>query len=222
MLRIQRRKRLFTAIIGTALLIMATGCIVPDNTYLMELNRTGKWQEAEKVGMKMLENRNTFTHSQTCETYFHIIYAQTRMERESDAVRLLNSYETFRDQKQLDPDLRWLDGEMANLKKELGLLNEIQLSLLSAMDENGKGNYTKARDICDKVLTMDAVNDIQRATAHFVAAVCSIRLEEYVKAELYFGHFESLKSALPPGHRILEEISYVREGLSELKNALQY
>ena len=26
------------------------GCVVPDNAYLMELNRNGKWREAERIG----------------------------------------------------------------------------------------------------------------------------------------------------------------------------
>ena len=40
-----------------ALLVLAanmfSGCLAPDNAYLMELNRNGKWLVAEKTGLKM-------------------------------------------------------------------------------------------------------------------------------------------------------------------------
>jgi hypothetical protein len=85
------------------------------------------------------------------------------------------------------------------------------------MEENGWGNYGRARELCDAALAMEDANGIQKATAHMVAAICSIRLKEVERAETHLAAFDSLKSALPPGHQALSDEAYARQGLSELK-----
>jgi hypothetical protein len=196
---------------------MLGGCIVPSNAYLMELNRKGKWREAERVGQGMLEHRSTFTHSQICETYFNVIYAQTRMGKKDEAAQLMKQYDAFSAGDTVDPSLLWLGPEMTMLKDELGLLDEAPHTLLTAMEENGKGNYARARELCDAVLAMNGASDVQKATAHFVAAVCSIRLKDVGNAEAHLKAFDALKSALPPDHQSLLEEPAVRRGLLELK-----
>ena len=88
---------------------------------------------------------------------------------------------------------------MARLKAELGMLDEVQRKLVSAMEENGRGDYALARELCDAVLAASDANDVQRATAHFVAAVCSIRLEDAKSAEVHLGAFDALEIRPPPG-----------------------
>jgi hypothetical protein len=197
------------------------GCLVPDNAYLMDLNRNGKWREAERVGLQMLAHGNTFTHSQLCETYFHVVYAQTRMEKKREAIALMREYDGFRIREPLDPRLLWLGREMARLKDELGMLDEVQRTLVAAMEENGRGNYARARELCDNLLAREDANDVQRATAHFVAAVCSLRLEDGVQAEAHLAAFDTLKSALPPDHQALADEPHARQGLRELQRRLQ-
>ncbi len=212
---------LFSLAVVSGVVLMLSGCLVPDNAYLMELNRSGKWREAERIGQGMLAHRSTFTHSQICETYFHVIHAQTRMGKRNEAARLMTEYDTFSAREDIDPELLWLGREMAKLKDELGLLDEVPHTLLSAMEENGKGNYTRARELCDAVLAMKDANDIHKATAHFVAAVCSIRLRDVEGAETHLAAFDTLKSALPPDHQALSEELFARQGLLELKKLSQ-
>jgi hypothetical protein len=200
----------------TAVAAMLGGCLVPDNAYLMQLNRNGKWREAARVGQEMLAHRGTFTDSEICESYFHVIYARTRMGNTDEAVELAAEYDGFRAGVVLDPEFLWLGREMARLKVELGLLGDAQKTLVSAMEENGKGNYAPARDLCDAVLAMNDANGIQKATAHFVAAVCSIRLKDVEASEAHLAAFDALKSSLPPDHQALAEEPFVRQGLREL------
>jgi hypothetical protein len=205
--------------VASAVLAVLSGCIVPNNVYLMDLNRNGKWREAERVGQDMLAHGDKFTRSQICETYFHVIYAQTRMGKKDEAVRLMSEYDVLRAQGAIDPELLWLGREMAKLKDELGLLDGVQRALVSAMEENEKGNYIHARELCGSVLAMKSANDVQRATAHFVSAVCAIRLKDAEEAEIHLAAFDTLKSALPPGHQALIEEPYARRGLGELKRS---
>lgn len=195
------------------------GCVAPDNAYLMELNRHGRWKEAERIGLDMLARRDRFSHSQTCETYFNVIYAETRQGKRDEARRLTGEYDRFSALEAIDPRLLWLGREMARLKGELGLLGEAQGVLVSAMEANGRGDYLQARGLCEAVLAMEGANRVQEATAHFVAAVCSIRLKEASAAEGHLKAFDELKAALPPGHQALAEEAYARQGLAELEAA---
>lgn len=200
----------------TAVVAVLGGCIVPDNAYLMQQNRNGKWREAARVGREMLAHRDTFTDSEICETYFHVIYARTRMGNTDEAVALAAEYDDFRAGVVLDPELLWLGREMARLKGELGLLDDVQGTLVSAMEENGRGNYEPARDLCYAVLAMKEANEIQKATAHLVAAICSIRLKDVGEAEAHLAAFDALKSSLPSDHQALAEEPFARQGLREL------
>jgi hypothetical protein len=215
----RKHARFSAAVVLAMVLALLTGCIVPDNAYLMQLNRNGKWNQAARVGQEMLAHRNTFTASQICETYFNVIYAQTRMERDADAVALMKEFDAFRAGVELDPGLLWLGREMARLKVELGMLDNVQNTLVSAMEENGKGNYAPARDLCDAVLAMAAANDVQKATANLVAAICSIRLKDVARAESHLGAFAALKSSLPADSQALAEEPFARQGLLELKGS---
>jgi hypothetical protein len=217
----KRRVGLQRLAVVTAVAAVLGGCIVPDNAYLMQLNRNGKWKEAARVGEDMLEHRSTFTHSQLCETYFHVIYAHTRMGNKKAAVNLVTEYDTFRVREEIDPELLWLGREVARLKAELGLLDAVQAALVSTMEENGKGNFERARELCDAVLAREDANEIQKATAQFVAAVCSIRLKDVEQAETHLAAFDKLKSSLPLDHQARAEEALAYQGLSELKESQQ-
>lgn len=66
--------------------------------------------------------------------------------------------------------------------------------------------------ICETVLMSGRANDVQKATAHFVAAVCYIQSEDVQKAEEHLSAYDSLKAALPPGHPALAGEAYARKG----------
>jgi hypothetical protein len=211
------RASLFSIAIASAALSVLSGCIAPDDAFLMELNRKGKWQEAERVGADMLAHRDTFTHSQISSIYLSVIHARARMGKKSEAVALMTEYDAFSVRGIMDAKYAWLGREMAQLKDELGLLDEVQHTLVSAMNENEKGGFARAREICDSVLAIKEATDIQKATAHFVAAVCSIRLKDVETAEIHLAAFDTLKSALPSDHQALREEPAARQGLRELK-----
>ncbi|MBN1649071.1 MAG: hypothetical protein JW874_13630 [Spirochaetales bacterium] len=198
-------------------LLCAGGCAVPNNAYLMELNRNGKWNVAEKVGLGMLKNKHTFSHSQIRETFFQVIYAKTRMGKKDEAVALMKEYVLFSAGGETDPEYWWLDRETIMLKKELGMLDEIQKVLVRAMEENGNRNYEYARELCMDALEMPGIHNSQKAVACFVASVCSVRLGDVEAAEGHLASYRKYRSALHPGHQVLSEEKYLEQGLAELK-----
>lgn len=201
-----------------SLAFLLTGCIVPNNAYLMELNRNGKWREVERIGQDILDKRKTFTHSEICETYFHVIYAKTRMQKTGEAIKLMQEYDGFSSREEIDPSLLWLSRETAKLKDELGLLSEAQRILLNAMEENGKNNFSLALDLAQKALKSEKISDAERATANILSAVCSLKLGNTSDAERYFAQYSEVKSALPKNHPAILEEKYVTQALSQGRN----
>ena len=123
---LMKLKEMELIISGTVLCVfivmLFSNCrIIIDPAYLMELNRNGKWQQAERVGLALLNNQDTFSYSDICETYFHIIYAKTRQGKKLEAVDFLNKYEKYQQQAPISGSSLWLKREINQLKKELGL-----------------------------------------------------------------------------------------------------
>jgi tetratricopeptide (TPR) repeat protein len=209
--------RLAGALLALPLLLSLAGCLVPDNAYLMELNRNGKWREAERVGLAMLDNRDKFTHSQTLETYFHVIYAKTRQGKIKEAVSCMEQYDEFGKGQPLDGSVRWLTAEIFKLKEELGMLTPVQSILVRALEENGKKNYPRAIELCREALERSDAAEKQKAVAELVSAICYIRLEDLAQAEKHMAAFEKSKNALSADDQTLQEAAFARRGLAELK-----
>jgi hypothetical protein len=195
------------------------GCVAPNNAYLMELNRNGKWKEAERVGRDMLAHRRTFTFSQVAETYYDVAYAETRMGKKDEAALAMSEYDEFLAGGKVDPEHLWLDREVIMLKYELGLLNEIQTTIVDAMEENRKGDNSRARELCGRALAMKGLTDLQLATAHFVAAVCSIRLKDAPSAQAHMAAFRALKPSLSPDNQMLREEPTALRDLRDLEES---
>jgi hypothetical protein len=210
-------KRILMAALALAFQAAFSGCIAPSNASLMEMNRHGKWKRAESAGMAMIGSPGTLNEGGILETYFHVIYAKTRLGKKQDAAKLVSRYDEIAAERPLPPELRWLSREMAKLRDELGLLTPAQKALVAAMEENEKKNYAAAIILCDSVLADSSAEDIQRAQAQFVAAACEIRLGNAEAAEKRLAAFDALKSALPRGHQALEEEPFLRQGLAELE-----
>jgi hypothetical protein len=56
----------------------------------------------------MLAQSSTFTQSQIRETYFHVIYARTRMGEKDAAIRMRTEYDAIDAVGTEDPRLLWL------------------------------------------------------------------------------------------------------------------
>lgn len=233
--------RMKRAMFGAALILaaLASACVEPDNSYLMELNRNGKWVEAERLGERMLakgsaegaasggssqgeqggqakgDSLSPEARGRACETMFHVAYAKARLGKRDEAAALVGSLDGLRLSGPIDPKLLWLDAESARLKAELGLLSEAQRTLVAAMEANAKGDHAEARGLCLKALAIGG-DDALGATANLVAAACSIRLGDAKAAEGFLAAYERLRPSLPPGHRALVDEAAVRQALADL------
>jgi hypothetical protein len=219
-------KKSMLAVLAALAAIGLTGittCLVPDNAYLMNLNRNGKWREAERTGLAMIAGRNPLTPNLALgrfhETYLHVIYAETRLGKADEAAALLEKYEGLAADDPLPLDLLWVPRELTKLKDELGLLSSAQKTIVRAMEENEKKNYPLAAELCAQAIRDPSAGDVQKATAHLIAAICFIRQGNAGEAEAQLAAYDGYRSALPAAHQALRDEAFARRGLDELKTA---
>jgi hypothetical protein len=189
----------------------------PNNNYLMELNRNGKWREVDKIGQDILKKRRTFTDNEICETYFHVIYAKTRLSKKEDAIKLMNEFDNYSMNIVVEPELFWIYREISVLKNELGLLSEVQTILFSAMEKNKNADYIGAIELCNLALKESTISNAEKANANFILTICYSKLSDLQNAEAYYSEYLLYKRYLAKNHPALSQEKYVIEGLAALR-----
>ncbi len=205
------------SMILAAMVATLSGCLAPTNGHLMDLNRNGKWREAERIGLSMLKEAGILQRDDALETYYHVAYAKARQGKKDEAIALLAAYEKLSLKKEIPPRLRWLPREAARLERELGVLSPVQELLVEALEQNGKGKGERAIELAQSVIADPAANDVQRAQAHLLSAICRIRLSDAAGAEASLAAYDALEAALPPGHYARADAEAARHGLKELE-----
>ena len=90
--------------------------VSPPLVQMMELNRSGKWEEAAQSAQRFLDAKAEKSPDERCQAYFNLIYAQTRLGQVAQAQTSLVTYERQCQSKGLSD---WLSGEIAKLREEL-------------------------------------------------------------------------------------------------------
>lgn len=212
-----KAKESFFLISMMTLIVALAACAAPSGAELMEMNRSGKWKQAESTGMAMIRAPGAMNREYIHAIYFNVIYAKARLGKKHEAMALISSYEEMALKTDLATEDLWVPLELAKLKDELGLLSDPRSALIAAMEENGRKHYPAAAYLCDRVLANSSSNDVQKATAQFVAAACAIRLRDAAEAEKRLAAFDALKAALPAGHEALRAEEEARKDLNALK-----
>ena len=84
---------------------------------MMELNRSGQWDEAARLAGEFLAAAAAKPRAEVCQARWSLAYSQARLAREADALASLAAYD--RDCKGLPASANWLDREVARLRAEL-------------------------------------------------------------------------------------------------------
>jgi CubicO group peptidase (beta-lactamase class C family) len=109
---------LLSALSVPALLAPAAGAQAdPTLSRLMELNQTGRWDEAERLAKGFLAAGAQKPLAQRCEALYDLAYAQHRLSRRSDALATLATFD--RECKSLSPDSTWVFREADRVRAEL-------------------------------------------------------------------------------------------------------
>lgn len=83
---------------------------------MMELNRSGEWEQSARLAQSFLEPGKRKPLLERCEAFYHLAYAQTKLERVANAKATLKAYN--RECRKL-PHTHWAVAESARLVKEL-------------------------------------------------------------------------------------------------------
>ena len=100
------------------ILTLLTGVAIaqelPPLDQMMELNRSGKWEQAAHLAQRFLDAKPEKSNDERCQAYYNLIYSQTRLGQIAKAKSNLTTF----DQKcsQL-PASNWVTGEVAKLRE---------------------------------------------------------------------------------------------------------
>jgi hypothetical protein len=87
--------------------------------YAMELDRSGEWEKAAQAAQQFLDTHSTASLDETCEAYYYLAYAKTRLG-DSETARATLSL--FDQQCSRLPAELWIRSETDKLRVELGLV----------------------------------------------------------------------------------------------------
>lgn len=85
-------------------------------TQMVELNRSGRWEQAAQLAQRFLDANAEKSNDERCEAYYHLAYAQVRLGLTERAQAGLVTYE--RQCRGVAPS-HWLPREVARLREEL-------------------------------------------------------------------------------------------------------
>jgi hypothetical protein len=88
-------------------------------THILELNRSGRWDEAAQAARQFLDSNPTASASAKCQAYHHLAYANTRLEDPEAAKEAVSQFD--QQCSELPAELQWAQLEMEKLKVELGM-----------------------------------------------------------------------------------------------------
>ena len=94
-----------------------TGTAVAPGTRVMQLNRTGHWDEVAELAQRLLALVPADSTVPRCELYLNLAYAQLRLGRASDAATTMNTFDQAC--ASLPPD-HWVQVAASPVRAELG------------------------------------------------------------------------------------------------------
>jgi Beta-lactamase len=133
----------FALMMGLAFLIGgAAAQEKPPLDQMMELNRSGRWDEAAQLAQRFIDAhpeksnaQNPQSTDERCQAYYSLIYSQTRLGLFTEARSNLTTY----DQKcQHITSHNWIHGEVARLREELATQK-------SAVKSQNAGSYSQPK-----------------------------------------------------------------------------
>lgn len=96
---------------------------IPPLEQMIELNRSGRWEEAAQLAQRFIDAaaesdvKLERSKDERCQAYYSLIYAQTRLGQIENAKSNLINYDKNCSQIPLS---NWVSGEVAKLREELG------------------------------------------------------------------------------------------------------
>ena len=109
-----------TLLAGVLLTSVAPAQEIPPLEQMMELNRSGKWEEAAQLAQRFIDansEKSETSQDERCQAYYNLIYSQMRLGQIATAKSNLTTF----DQKCSHlPANNWVTVEVSKLREELG------------------------------------------------------------------------------------------------------
>lgn len=155
---------------------------------VMELNHAGRWREAAQLA-EAVRRAPEASHAERCEAYVSGAYAYGLLKEQTQAV---GSIKAFEEECADLPDTVWQRQEARRIGD---MLNGIEP--VTATDLNRAGEWAKAAEASQRVLTLGSASHDEQCQAYIAAAYAYARLKKYEPAQAQLRQFEERCADLP-------------------------
>lgn len=170
----------------------------------LELNRAGRWREAAQLAEAVIQ-MPAANHAERCEAYASGAYSYDLLKKAGHALRAVKLYgEECGDL----PDSSWPRREVRRISNKI---NGIEPT--TAIDLNRAGEWGKAAEVAERVLSAGGASHDERCAAYVDAAFAYTRLRKRDRATGLLKLFEEECSDLPAVHWQRSEVQRLKAEL---------
>lgn len=166
-----------------------------------ELNRAGRWREAAQLAEAVTRGAAA-SHAERCEAYVSAAYSYNLLK---ETARALEAIKLFQGECADLPDSSWQRQEARRLGN---LLKGIEPA--TAMDLNRSGEWAKAAEVADRVLSAGDASYVERCAAHVDAAYAYVRLKKHEVAKVHLRQFEEGCGDIPAEDWLRAEVGRLK------------
>lgn len=170
----------------------------------VELNRAGRWREAAQLAEAVIR-MPAANHAERCEAYASGAYSYDLLRK---ADYTLRAVKLFGEECGDLPDSSWPQQEVRRISNKF---NGIEPT--TAVDLNRAGEWGKAAEVAERVLSTVGASHDERCTAYVDAAFAYTRLKNRDQATGLLKLFEEECSDLPAAHWQRSEVQRLKAEL---------
>jgi CubicO group peptidase (beta-lactamase class C family) len=161
----------------------------------MELNRNNEWEQAAQLAQSFLDTGGARPLAERCQAYASIAYSQTRLERLTQALSTLATFD--RTCRQLPPD-NWLHGLAARIRQEISARTAParRASLMSPPLRPPRDDFWQVADPASLTARLPELERHKRLCERTNADACLVVHRGKIIQELYSARYHEPTTAM--------------------------
>lgn len=169
---IKSKLLILTLSASLSLMSCTTGAVTTEE--LMNLNRQGRWSEARKSALTMLEKTDESPREDLGQIYYNLAYAEVRLGDHEKGKEILTTLKKLIDEQGLPPEDLWVKRETEKLISEI----HTETSTEKLIRLNGLGRWDEAKEMSLSLLeNKEQINHDALCGIYLNLAYADVRLK---------------------------------------------